>query len=292
MGWPTFPLTCAETGMRSADQINHDPRTDTDSRIGVVGEGPGEFRQGPGRLFALQNDTTAVAEWAGVPLVFMHRNRMLRHNARAAGLPIGVDTVGNGHWFVVDISSNSRFTDRDGRGRLGYSRTIVRTTREFEILDSIATIGGGEIVSAPPSGGRGRGTLRTHKPPEQAIAFSDGWLAIAYLEPYRVDWLQPTGEWIRGAALSQDTLAFERTDYGTVIGAPDGRVLIRRSVRSAPERNTVRYDVVDRSGRLNGFFLVAQNEYVIGPGRQRLYIVTEGPRGLKGVRTVKWPPSP
>ena len=134
--------------------------------------------------------------------------------------------------------------------------------------------------------------MTTHKPPEQAIAFPDGWLAIAYLEPYRVDWLKPTGEWIRGPALSQDTLPFDRTDYGTVIRAPDGRLMIRRSVRDTRDTNTVRYDVVDRGGRLNGYFFVAQNEYVIGPGKQRLYIVTEGLRGLKRVRTVKWPPSP
>ena len=36
---------------------------------------------------------------------------------------------------------------------------------------------------------------------EQARLFPDGWVAVAWLDPYRVDWRRPDGRWIRGAPL-------------------------------------------------------------------------------------------
>lgn len=36
---------------------------------------------------------------------------------------------------------------------------------------------------------------------EQGIAFPDGWLAVARLDPYRVEWREPNGHWHRGGVL-------------------------------------------------------------------------------------------
>jgi hypothetical protein len=36
---------------------------------------------------------------------------------------------------------------------------------------------------------------------EVAVPFTDGWLAVGRLEPYRVDWRSPTGQWTLGKPL-------------------------------------------------------------------------------------------
>lgn len=33
---------------------------------------------------------------------------------------------------------------------------------------------------------------------EQSIAFQDGWIAVARLDPYRIDWRTPDGQWLHG----------------------------------------------------------------------------------------------
>lgn len=260
-----------------------DAGTRISPRLGRQGEGPGEFRGEPGPLFPLPNDTTVVTDLEGPAILFMHGDRFLDRTATLPGLQlIGVDTLGGGHWLVAKRSLRSQAAEPGGGNRLVFAVSILRLSRDLRTVDSIASIRGAELLTA--------GALRTDMPEESAIGFEDGWVAIAHFDPYRVDWFDPHGEWVRGSAMSEDTLPFERTAYPTLVKAPDGRLLIRRSGRNAAgESGTVRHDVVDRSGRLNGYFHLPQNEHVVGSGTQLIYIATEGPLGIIQIKTVQWP---
>jgi hypothetical protein len=53
----------------------------------------------------------------------------------------------------------------------------------------------------------GQPEVRTCRDPiqgeDRAFLFDDGWIAVAYLNPYRVDWRRPDGSWIRGEPVDE-----------------------------------------------------------------------------------------
>ena len=44
---------------------------------------------------------------------------------------------------------------------------------------------------------------------EEPILFPDGWVAIARIDPYRVDWRSPDGQWTHGAPLPFTTVRLD-----------------------------------------------------------------------------------
>jgi hypothetical protein len=53
----------------------------------------------------------------------------------------------------------------------------------------------------------GQPEVRTCRDPiqgeDRALLFDDGWIAVAYLSPFRVDWRRPDGSWIRGEPVDE-----------------------------------------------------------------------------------------
>jgi hypothetical protein len=160
---------------------------------------------------------------------------------------------------------------------------------------------------------------------ELALLFSDGWIAIARLDPYRVDWRSTDGRWRRGAPLPFDVVrvadrekcwAFRRVagrgrtcDASQIPGwpptfppflppplqrlaptlqaAPDRRLVIARTLTSASTHR--RYDIVDRAGRLSAILNLEPNELLIGFGARSVYVLATDEDGVQTLRRHDWP---
>jgi hypothetical protein len=155
---------------------------------------------------------------------------------------------------------------------------------------------------------------------DQAIVFPDGWIAIAYQDPYRVEWRSPEGAWRRGQPLpfvrvpadeQQKRAAVARNwprppqlfspdDYpswprvlppfldNALLALPDGRLAVKRTP-DARSPGTV-YDLVDRQGRLTARLRLAANESVAAFSSAWAYVIVRDSDDLDWLHRHTWPP--
>jgi hypothetical protein len=148
---------------------------------------------------------------------------------------------------------------------------------------------------------------------EAPLLFGDGWIAVARLRPYRVDWRSPDGRWVRGAPLPIATIRMndrERAAYvernrwarnatdwpetlppfdtpTVLLASPDGMLVIQRLPSAAQPES--RYDVVDRTGSLRGQIVLAANQRILGFGAQSVYVVETDADGIQRLQRHAWP---
>lgn len=313
---------------------------------GRSGEGPGEYGR-VGYLYPLGGDSTV---FVGEP----PRLLLLAGDRIVDGLDpvyprLGMGSTGEPHWGV----------DRTGRvlgvegfafqPRSGWSRThadslhiLLSTGSIFDDgtsqPDTIARVGGQgrwgieRVSTVAQMGGREvtmNSTLTSPLASEgQAWLFRDGWVALAHPDPYRVEWLTPAGEWVRGAplpvtptdvTLEEQCLAISRRapdadcdperypdwpgqvpPFGMVLDrgwiSPGGTALQPGPhglllIRRTPttEAPETRYDVVDRSGTLRGAIVMPDGATVVGFGRASLYVVQKDAMDLLTLSRHPWP---
>lgn len=204
------------------------------------------------------------------------------------------------------------------RGESSYVALVNRQTGQS---DTIARLRAG-IRRAPvqavtsPDGSTG---VRIGRIPlnvsEMPLLFPDGWVAIARLEPYRVDWRAPNGRWTRGSPLpfvsrrmnmrereaysARNSWSANATDWPAVLppfddalyhiffASPQGALVIRR-IPSASERDTW-YDIVDRRGALSGQLVLPANQHILGFGAQSVYVITTDNDGIQRLSRHPWP---
>jgi hypothetical protein len=274
------------------------PASDSVETIGREGEGPSEYRS-PSGLYALRADTTALYDSRMRRVLLLDGSRILDRVSvlGADAMPptanlVGADTLGVGRWLTEIVYSAGRIPLRDNSERLIDSLLIVLATRGTHVADTISTIGGGETILTR-SEGPARMTRAQPFLRDRALLFRDGWIAVAFQDPYRVDWIMPSGTWRHstsplslGGIGSEGIAAFSGSAMA-LVAAPDGHVLVRRAI--AVNADSVRYDVVDRSSRVSGFFVLAANESVVGYGRSSLYVVRTDSVGLQYLRRAAWP---
>ncbi len=162
------------------------------------------------------------------------------------------------------------------------------------------------------------------RPAEKFVMCSDGWVGVARLEPYRMDWRRPDGHWLAGAPLPFAAIpintheieaALERFARASGFGlgrpenfenwpatlppfpmlaslycAPEGSVVIPREP-SARDHERV-YDVVNREGRLNARIALPMSDRIVGFGRGSVYVVHEDEDGIDHLLRYAWPPPP
>jgi hypothetical protein len=175
-----------------------------------------------------------------------------------------------------------------------------------------------------PAAGRA-GTVVSNNPlgsEEKALLFSDGWISIAWADPYRVDWRSPNGHWIRGSPLPFEAVALNNREKcaalqrwaltrssscdpsilpgwprtippflpgmtPVLLAAPDGRLVVARtSTLASPGKD---YDIVDRQGKLAGRIRLRQNEVLIGFGVRSAYVLVTDDLGLQTIQRHPWP---
>lgn len=301
------------------------------AQIGREGRGPGEYRSA-GRLHAVRGDSTLFEDRRQGRWHLLDGDRItatveyMQRNRRSIPNTVGADE--HGRILVLHPYVFSRASD-------GYHPQFALENAE-SLLVLLEQRGTGARDTLLRLRGRSRGLNMVRKSPErgapkipwyvgnplaandQPLLFPDGWVALARLAPYRVDWRDPSGRWTRGAPLPTDTVRVdarqrrfavdrryhpevemqpdELPDWPAVVppflpdallGAPDGRLLIRRTSH-ADQRGTV-YDVVDRGGRLVGRITLPEKAEIIAVGRRHLYVAVETDWFLQRLERHPWP---
>lgn len=294
--------------------------------IGRAGRGPGEYSH-LAKIWALTGDTTLVPDAGSRRWLMLAGSEIVATvppdapAVRLAGSAfIGIDTLGH-------VLTARRLGQRVQHGPLTVdSLTVLRVSRGAARMDTVTRIRGNPY--APPTGAPG--TVRNPliaqafaaplKGSEQAILFPDGWIAVARMDPYRVEWRMPSGEWRRGAPLpfpplrvtaAEKRLYVERTARAArlpvqdpdrvphwpehldpfvgdaLFASPDGRLVIARTpTATAPVQ---RYDLVDRQGRLSAVLQLPAGERIVGFGQQSVFVVATDQDGIQRLRRHPWP---
>jgi hypothetical protein len=198
-------------GLLIADRTNRlvtlfDPLTGLMENVGRVGGGPGEY-SGVGWLYGANGDTTLLTDWTTGRWLVLHEGRVVNTETRPFNGLLGPRLSGTdkfGH--VLALRGHPRPLPRTRADSL----IVLRGHRPSQHVDTIGVIGGrgNEGFSRTPPRGRTPGTIIAANPlaaEDQALLLPDGWIAIVWTTPYRVDWRSPDGRWIRG-----DPLPFER----------------------------------------------------------------------------------
>jgi hypothetical protein len=273
------------------------PQSLTPQTIGRTGDGPGEYRRA-GVLFPLRGDTTVMFDVRGQRLLALEGSRVVPEGLPVTGsrVPlltpsaslIGVDTASFGYW-ALEVMFGHRFPGPDGTARSVDSLIILRVQRTGTgAADTIARLGAGEHIFTPMNGGTHARQVQPFLH-DRAILFPDGWMAIAYQYPYRVDWLDREGRRILGPSNPSATppLAAFPGSGTSLVTAPDGRLLVRRL--EAGDSAATHYDVFDRTGRRAGVVQLAPNERIVGSGRDAIYIASTDALGLQTLIKRRWP---
>lgn len=291
--------------------------------IGRTGAGPGEYG-GVGWLYSIAGDSSILTDpryrrWhilAGAQIVSTlpanYPPTVLLGTVLA-----GADTFGHvlGVRPLAGAAVSPIFPD---------SQLLVLIDRSDERTRTVARLGarGRHGITKSMSGSNVRIGPNPLAGEDMALLFPDGWIAIVYEQPYRVDWRSPDGMWRRGEPLpfrkipvnsEEKCAATQRMDGRRVgeceqqslgewpeylppmirsvvpalVAAPDGRILIRRVVSAGA--NSRRYDVVDRSGHLSATLTLSAGDEIVGSSGTFIYVVRTGELGLQRLRRHPWP---
>lgn len=311
-----------------------DPAGGAVRAVSRKGSGPGEYQQ-VARLFAFGADSTVMQDRFRNGWYFF------------AGDSVRSSLPWNGGPFAV-LTNGGRLigVDREGRFILQVltgvptpggppSFIVVRLDRRTRHLDTLTALGridipgttdGPQRADATP-GSRPRRYVMNIIAQDQVAMFPDGWIAIARVAPYRVDWCPPaqrcrTGspipfeapatsttektaylEWAHEARLWPPTNKLEETTGWPLLMPPfdiqarfmDGTALLtlpdgRLLIERTPTKAQPgrRYDVIDRTGALAGAFTVPPTTRVVGAGAKGIYVTVRDDDDLVRLRRHPW----
>ena len=304
--------------------------------IGSIGDGPGEY-QAPGYLYGLGGDTTVMVDSQVFRMILLVGDSIVRTlNTppgtlnQLGGRPWGVDREGrvlgaSGYAYSPGVLPLSRVEADSLRLLLSTGSVFSGMGTRFE---TIAEVGGqGRQGAWVTFQGRRRYVTSPLASEGQGWLFHDGWVAVAYPEPYRVDWLRPDGSWIRGRSNSvtparvtdQDKCLAERRNHdgadcretlasrvawprylptfvmarewitpgGIALLPAPGGTLLVRRTATAAAPGT-RYDIVARGGPLIAVLSLPEGSAIVGLGESCLYVVTADTMGLLTLSRHPW----
>jgi hypothetical protein len=316
-----------------------DFRTGGVVQVGREGDGPGEYREVT-RIHALGGDSTLLEDRRRLRWIILDGSRAVATFAswtEGARGPTVAAVDGRGRVLEMRVS---KYGEAPGFPVMQYASNaeslVVLVHR-----DIIAAMAGRAVRAEPDTVARLRGQFRglrvarrgtfrdapvlfeLHNPlgvEEQATLFPDGWLALALVDPYRVDWITPDGRRLAGRPLpftptKVDDLQmrqaivtwgpggrqsiFAPDDFpnwpdrlppfhnDALVAAPDGRLLVQRTP-NALEPFTL-YDIVDRAGELTGRLKLATTERIIGFGVHSVYVLVTTDDDTQRLRRHPWP---
>lgn len=312
--------------------------------IGRVGDGPGEYHRLSG-LHALGGDTTLVEDQLARRWIILIGTRpaLTVHSGvsgvRFAPQVFGVDRIGR----VLDVHV-MRFHDTPGLGPPIASRvnaesllvlvrwrgrgppgsdSAVRLTRRVDTIRTIRGAGRGQTVAwRPVLPGKPPIRWRLDNPfnvADQALLFPDGWIALAFPDPFRVEWIAPNGRSVPGDPIPEQPVPvddrvkraaikwkYPKADpqfdpkelppwpatlpgflNDALLAAPDGRLVVQRAFN--PRDARLFYDFIDRAGKRTGRLALKPNERIVGFGQRSVYVVATDDDDLEWLRRHPWP---
>lgn len=310
----------------------------TSRQIGQVGRGPGEYRLVE-RLAAMNGDSALLYDASSRKLLLATprgvRDWMLPAGDRQKwGLFVGADERGR-TLQVLGFRFRSLTGALSQNGGLYAAESMLVTVRhpDGRALDTIARVRGPyrRVHPFTMSLGEGRGMVPAEvgNPVvggDQVTMFPDGWVAIAYREPYRVDWIRPDGAAIKGVPLDRERVRLDadlkklllQIQHGDAVPGltpsafddwpvflppfarvagfhmshplvqdSEGRLLITRTPRSLGAGNT--YDIINRRGEREGTLTAPPGMSVLYIGRQGLYAVVVDTDDVRHLRRYARP---
>lgn len=303
----------------------------TATPLGREGQGPGEYRS-LGSLYPLANDSTLLVDILGGRWLLLARDSIVQ--------TVGGDTPALRNGARIPAGADARgaviATRAMGMGGAAPAPTAMPRMDSTHLLRIARATGRADTVAdlaSRPARIASRGTADrvtaveiTSNPlaaGDVAVLFADGTIAVARVNPYRVDWIAPDGALTKGAPLPFTRLSVTTREReavlrreaeqngraprpvesvadwpeilppflaGAVLPAPDGRLWIRRTPSAADP--ATRYDVIARTGALASRVSLPPNEHVIGFGRNTVYTVQTDPDGLQHLRRHSRTPNP
>ncbi len=285
-----------------------DFKTNQVTSVGRKGNGPGEFVN-VAPLHALARDSSIMVD------AFSRRWLLFAADRIVATVPpdesilpsrsfvVGIDTLGGLAVAVTSVLGSG------GLAGTIDSSEIVRLTRRGSTTEHQGWMFAGKIPDNPKA-------MRAWPVYDRAFHTKDGWTALIRIDPYRVDWVPPSGAVKLGKPFnvpsvpvtSREKLAFMELrgrlggpegipDWPShvpaidvtypIVEAPSGELLIPR-VQSA-DIAARRYDVVDRQGRLVRQIVLPMRGYLIGSGKKSLYSVALDQDDLNFLQRHPWP---
>lgn len=307
---------------------------DAVTQVGRSGQGPGEY-QNPRWFFRLGGDSTLLMEqrtsrWhllsgAQVVATIPGDNPVYQAFQRQVQ---GADARGH-------VIRSSAFADNKGASIPANgpdSMWLIRADRKTARIDTLARVKAQKSHITTNTNAKGEVTgvqifMAPFSAPEQAAMFEDGWVALARVEPYRVDWISPDGKVTAGkpipwpvTKLSEKDLEFLYASRGGKAPSTPEQVEARRKqldtqLKLMPdalppfatlalipcEDGTVlirhnetasqpltRYDLVDRSGRLRSTIAMEKGEAIIAVSKKWAYVAYVDDDGLNFLRRHPW----
>jgi hypothetical protein len=292
-------------------------------QVGRGGNGPGEYQQ-VSRLFPLGGDSTILAGGPQPPRwILLSGSRVIATVPPdgkvflAARDLYGVDERGNALGRIMGTRPPGAASDPK---RSHYYYHAVLANRATGRIDTLFHLSG-ETYAVEQVGTTARPfwnfTQLEFSAPEQMLLFPDGWIAVVRVEPYRVEWRNPAGTWIRGPTLLSQQVRADQKELdawlvrynrtaptpkksigvhaetivpirnGLLMVGPGGQVVISRTPWSgAPDNN---YDFVDRRGQIATTLRLPFNERMVGFGRNAAYVAVTDDDGVERLRKHPWP---
>lgn len=307
---------------REAHLVVLDLARGTATSVGRQGPGPAEYLS-IHPVFPLGGDSAFMADittrrWHIVAPV-AGTVRLVSGSSPAFEVTTGVVVGADGSGYLL-----SRLPQRfQGNANRPDSVVLARVSLATGSVDTVGWLLPRPATILTDVDGDGRQRIRLFfrvlAPGEEAFLFQDGWVAVARLSPYRVDWRRPDGAWVRGTPLPfRETVVDQREkeayrrrlrDRGGPAGyppdgapwartvppfedsplqaSPRGDLIVRRTPTADDE--ATRYDVVDRTGRLARQITLAPNERIVGSGKHVVYVAVADDSGVERLRRHPWP---
>lgn len=287
-----------------------DDRLRTMRQLGRTGDGPGEYRN-PGAIYPVGQDSSVLYDGPGRRWLLLINDRFVALSENLSVLRNGIrgELAGVSSRVALDrvgVGAVRRTPFPGSRGRPeGHERVAILLRRPGPTVDTLA-LGQTRFFGFAQKRGKSLvfNALHPLQSSDQAVLFLDGRIAIAFMEPYSIEWRSGSGQRLvrtvstermptltveqrreitRGYVREADGAAvFTETDFSdwpdrappftsrSLVAGLDGRVYVSRT-SMGPSRPR-RIDVFSMEHGFEGAFELPPRERLLAVGVRGVYV--------------------